>query len=141
MRGVRVVITDPKQVAALLTAAGAPRAASSWAATAAAERAVSQRATERHFPGTVAATLAGHNHQRSQHAAHHNIAAARRALTLFADTLPAELAEAGRLRLAHPSASLAELAELADPPITKDTIAGRLRRLTRRLPPSTTPDQ
>jgi hypothetical protein len=140
MRGERVVITDSKGVAALLAAAGAPRGATSWTATSAAERTASRQRTEPHAAGTAAATLAGHNQQRAWHAAQHNIDAARRALTLFADTLPAELADAARLRLAHPTASLSELAELANPPTTKDTIAGRLRRLTRRLP-STTADQ
>lgn len=37
--------------------------------------------------------------------------------------------QAARLRIAHPSASLSELAEHADPPTSKDSIAGRLRRL------------
>ncbi|HEY1818327.1 MAG TPA: DNA-binding protein WhiA [Trebonia sp.] len=128
-----VIITEPKRVAALLTAAGAPRGATSWTATAAAvatERAATGQASG-HDP---AGMLAGHNQQRARQAAQHSIDAARRALDLLADTAPAELAEAARLRLAHPTASLTELAALANPPTTKDTIAGRLRRLTRRLP-------
>jgi DNA-binding transcriptional regulator WhiA len=36
---------------------------------------------------------------------------------------------AGRLRMAHRQASLEELGQLADPPLTKDAIAGRIRRL------------
>ena len=36
---------------------------------------------------------------------------------------------AGRLRLEHSQASLEELGALADPPMTKDAIAGRIRRL------------
>ena len=36
---------------------------------------------------------------------------------------------AGRLRIAHRQASLEELGQLADPPLTKDAIAGRIRRL------------
>jgi len=36
---------------------------------------------------------------------------------------------AGRLRLEHPQASLEQLGALADPPMTKDAVAGRLRRL------------
>jgi DNA-binding transcriptional regulator WhiA len=35
----------------------------------------------------------------------------------------------GRLRLEHRQASLEELGALADPPLTKDAIAGRIRRL------------
>lgn len=42
---------------------------------------------------------------------------------------PTPLLEAGRLRLAHPDASLTELAQRASPPATKDAIASRLRRL------------
>ena len=36
---------------------------------------------------------------------------------------------AGRLRLAHKQASLEELGQLAEPPMTKDAVAGRIRRL------------
>ena len=42
---------------------------------------------------------------------------------------PDHLAIAGRLRLEHRQASLEELGALADPPMTKDAIAGRIRRL------------
>ena len=37
--------------------------------------------------------------------------------------------EAGRLRIEHGQASLEELGALANPPMTKDAIAGRIRRL------------
>ena len=43
--------------------------------------------------------------------------------------MPEHLREAGRLRLAHKQASLEELGPLADPPMTKDAVAGRIRRL------------
>ena len=43
--------------------------------------------------------------------------------------VPEALAEAGRLRLAHPDLGLPELAARADPPLSKDALAGRLRRL------------
>jgi len=36
---------------------------------------------------------------------------------------------AGRLQMAHRQASLEEPGQLADPPLTKDAIAGRIRRL------------
>ena len=39
------------------------------------------------------------------------------------------LLSAGRLRIEHSQASLEELGALADPPLTKDAIAGRIRRL------------
>ncbi|BBZ36437.1 hypothetical protein MCNF_50420 [Mycolicibacterium confluentis] len=36
------------------------------------------------------------------------------------------------MRLEHPDASLEELGRLAQPPMTKDAIAGQLRRLMRK---------
>jgi DNA-binding protein WhiA len=58
-------------------------------------------------------------------------AAARvqRALEILADEVPDHLAEAGRLRVEHGQASLEELGALANPPMTKDAVAGRIRRL------------
>ena len=58
-------------------------------------------------------------------------AAARvdRALQILGDDIPDHLAAAGTLRLHHRHASLEELGQLADPPLTKDAVAGRLRRL------------
>jgi DNA-binding protein WhiA len=43
--------------------------------------------------------------------------------------VPEHLKEAGELRIAHGQASLEELGSLASPPMTKDAIAGRIRRL------------
>jgi DNA-binding transcriptional regulator WhiA len=43
--------------------------------------------------------------------------------------VPDHLREAGDLRLAHRDASLDELGHHADPPLTKDAVAGRIRRL------------
>lgn len=51
------------------------------------------------------------------------------ALDRLGDNVPTDLAHAAQLRLQHPTASLTELAALNDPPISKDAIAGRLRRL------------
>ena len=45
------------------------------------------------------------------------------------ERLPPPLAAAAELRHRHPSLSLRELAERADPPVTKATMAGRLARL------------
>jgi DNA-binding protein WhiA len=42
---------------------------------------------------------------------------------------PDHLREAGELRLSHRDASLDELGHHADPPLTKDAVAGRIRRL------------
>src|SRR5438045_3088890 len=58
-------------------------------------------------------------------------AAARgaRALEILGETAPDHLSSAGVLRLDHRQASLEELGALANPPLTKDAIAGRIRRL------------
>ncbi len=52
-----------------------------------------------------------------------------RAMEILAADAPEHLLEAGRLRLEHGQASLEELGTLADPPMTKDAVAGRIRRL------------
>ncbi|MBQ9021265.1 MAG: DNA-binding protein WhiA [Eggerthellaceae bacterium] len=45
------------------------------------------------------------------------------------DALPAALQEVIRLRVAHPDASMKELGEYADPPLSKSAIAHRMRRI------------
>ena len=52
-----------------------------------------------------------------------------RALEILGEDVPEHLLYAGRLRLENKQASLDELGRLADPPMTKDAIAGRIRRL------------
>ena len=52
-----------------------------------------------------------------------------RALHILGDDVPEHLRYAGQLRVANKQASLDELGRLADPPLTKDAIAGRIRRL------------
>ena len=46
-----------------------------------------------------------------------------------ATTSPTTWPPPGKLRLEHSQASLEELGQLADPPLTKDAVAGRIRRL------------
>ena len=52
-----------------------------------------------------------------------------RAFEILGDDVPAHLLQAGRLRIAHKQASLEELGQLSDPQLTKDAVAGRIRRL------------
>ena len=52
-----------------------------------------------------------------------------RALDILGEDVPDHLAEAGHLRVTHRQASLEELGRLADPQMTKDAVAGRIRRL------------
>ena len=52
-----------------------------------------------------------------------------RALEILGEEVPEHLRVAGALRLEHKQASLEELGALADPPMSKDAVAGRIRRL------------
>src|ERR1700751_2885783 len=69
------------------------------------------------------------NLRRSARAAVAAAARVERALEILGDTVPDHLASAGKLRVEHRQASLEELGRLADPPMTKDAVAGRIRRL------------
>lgn len=69
------------------------------------------------------------NLRRSARAAVAAGARVQRALEILGPQVPEHLAEAGHLRLEHRQASLEELGALAEPPMTKDAIAGRIRRL------------
>lgn len=69
------------------------------------------------------------NRRRSLQAAATSAAQARQALEDLGTRLPPQLAETARLRVEHPEASLVELGRLSSPRLTKDQVAGRLRRL------------
>ena len=69
------------------------------------------------------------NLRRSARAAVAAGARVERALEILGDNAPEHLVMAGRLRVKHRQVSLEELGQLADPPLTKDAIAGRIRRL------------
>jgi DNA-binding protein WhiA len=69
------------------------------------------------------------NLRRSARAAVAAGARVKRALEILGEEIPDHLAAAGQLRLEHSQASLEELGQLADPPLTKDAVAGRIRRL------------
>lgn len=69
------------------------------------------------------------NLRRSAQAAVAASARVHRALEILGPEAPSHLKYAGELRLRHKDASLDELGRLADPPMTKDAVAGRIRRL------------
>ena len=69
------------------------------------------------------------NLRRSARAAVTASARVERALEILGDSVPDHLRAAGRLRLEHRNASLEELGKVHEPPLTKDAIAGRIRRL------------
>ena len=69
------------------------------------------------------------NLRRSARAAVAAGARVERALEILGDDVPEHLRVAGLLRLEHKQASLEELGQLHQPPLTKDAVAGRIRRL------------
>jgi WhiA C-terminal HTH domain len=73
--------------------------------------------------------LAAANHQRVRQAAQAKVPSVEKALESLGERAPRVLAEAGWLRIRHPWLSLEELGKIADPPLTKDAIASRIRRL------------
>ncbi|MFZ5852656.1 MAG: DNA-binding protein WhiA [Actinomycetota bacterium] len=122
VRGVdRVVVRDGDAIGALLTRLGAHDALLAW----------EERRMRREVRATAnrLANFDDANLRRSARAAVAAGARAQRALEILGEDIPEHLATAGRLRVAHRQASLEELGALADPPMTKDAIAGRIRRL------------
>jgi DNA-binding protein WhiA len=117
----RVVVKDGDAIAAMLTRIGAHASVLSWE-----ERRVRRevRATANRLANFDDANL-----RRSARAAVAASARVTRALEILGEDAPWHLTSAGRLRLEHRQASLEELGALADPPLTKDAIAGRIRRL------------
>jgi DNA-binding protein WhiA len=69
------------------------------------------------------------NLRRSARAAVEAAARAERAMEILGMDVPDHLLEAGRLRLQHRQSSLEQLGAMCEPSLTKDTIAGRIRRL------------
>ena len=69
------------------------------------------------------------NLRRSARAAVAAGARVERALAILGNDVPEHLEQAGRLRLEHKQASLEELGQLSQPALTKDAVAGRIRRL------------
>ena len=122
VRGVdRVVVRDGEAIGTLLTRMGAQDTRITW----------EERRMRREVRATAnrLANFDDANLRRSARAAVAAAARVERALDILADTVPNHLAAAGRLRVEHRQASLEELGRLAEPPMTKDAVAGRIRRL------------
>ena len=117
----RVSIRDGDAIAALLTRTGAHQTVLVWE-----ERRVRKevRATANRLANFDDANL-----RRSAQAAVAAGARVQRALEILGPDAPEHLKYAGKLRVQHKQASLDELGRLAEPPLTKDAIAGRIRRL------------
>ena len=114
-------ILDGDAIGALLTRLGAHESVLAW----------EERRMRREVRATAnrLANFDDANLRRSARAAVAAGARVQRALEILGDEVPEHLAAAGRLRMEHKQASLEELGQLADPPLTKDAIAGRIRRL------------
>lgn len=117
----RVVIRDGEAIGALLTRMGAHDTRLVW----------EERRMRREVRATAnrLANFDDANLRRSARAAVAAAARVERALAILGDDVPDHLVAAGRLRVEHRQASLEELGQLADPPMTKDAVAGRIRRL------------
>src|SRR6202035_5755211 len=114
----RVVVRDGDAIGALLTRMGAQDTRLTW----------EERRMRREVRATAnrLANFDDANLRRSARAAVAAAARVERALQILADTVPDHLAAAGKLRIEHRQASLEELGRLADPPMTKDAVAGSI---------------
>ena len=122
VRGVyRVVIREGEAIATMLTQIGAHTQGLRW----------EEMRLRREVRATAnrLANFDDANLRRSAQAAVAAGARVERALELLGPGIPEHLRYAGELRLKHKQASLDELGHLSDPPMTKDAIAGRIRRL------------
>jgi DNA-binding protein WhiA len=122
VRGIdRVVIRDGEAIGALLTRLGAHESLLAW----------EERRMRREVRATAnrLANFDDANLRRSARAAVAAGARAQRALEILGEDVPDHLKMAGTLRVEHRQASLEELGQLHEPALTKDAIAGRIRRL------------
>ncbi|MGH3435469.1 MAG: DNA-binding protein WhiA [Sciscionella sp.] len=117
----RVVVRDGDAIGAILTRLGAHTSVLAW----------EERRMRREVRATAnrLANFDDANLRRSARAAVAAAARVQRALEILGREVPDHLATAGSLRLSNRQASLEELGQLADPPMTKDAVAGRIRRL------------
>lgn len=119
--GDRVVVRDGEAIGLLLTRMGVDRTRATW----------EERRTRREVRATAnrLANFDDANLRRSARAAVAAAARVNRALEILGEQVPDHLAAAGELRINNRQASLEELGRMADPEMTKDAIAGRIRRL------------
>jgi hypothetical protein len=122
VRGVyRVVIRDGEKISDMLRLMGARTTVGDW------EQLRARREVRANANRLV--NFDDANLRRSAEAAVAACARVQRALEILGDDLPEHLRYAGELRLSFRDSSLDELGHHADPPMTKDAVAGRIRRL------------
>ncbi|MFC4137353.1 DNA-binding protein WhiA [Microbacterium bovistercoris] len=117
----RVVVREGEAIRGILAVMGAQRTAAAW-------EEMRQRREVRAGVNRLV-NFDDANLRRSAQAAVAACARVERALEILGDEVPDHLRLAGRLRLEHREASLDELGHHAEPPLTKDAVAGRIRRL------------
>ena len=122
VRGIhRVVIRDGDAIGAMLLQMGAANTVLNWEEL---RQRREVRATANRLVNFDDANL-----RRSAQAAVAACARVDRAMEILGDDIPKHLRYAGELRLKFRDSSLDELGHHADPPMTKDAVAGRIRRL------------
>ena len=122
VRGVhRVVIRDGEAISAMLVHMGAAESVKAWEEM---RQRREVRATANRLVNFDDANL-----RRSAQAAVAACARVERAMEILDGDVPEHLRYAGELRLRFRDSSLDELGHHADPPMTKDAVAGRIRRL------------
>nr|WP_280909581.1 DNA-binding protein WhiA [Leucobacter exalbidus] len=117
----RVIVRDTDAIGVMLGVMGAEDARTRWEEL---KRARETRATANRLVNFDDANL-----RRSAQASVAACARVERALEILGDAAPDHLKYAGSLRLTHREASLDDLGARAEPALTKDAIAGRIRRL------------
>ncbi len=117
----RVLVRDGDSIEQILRIMGAVNSVESWDEL---RQRREVRATANRLVNFDDANL-----RRSAQAAVAACARVERALEILGADVPDHLRYAGELRLAHREASLDELGHRSEPPMTKDAVAGRIRRL------------
>ncbi len=117
----RVVVRDPESIDNLLASFGCSHLLAEWQSQ--------QAQKEQRNSGQRLANFDDANLRRSAIAAESAASRVERAMEILGGGVPKHLRYAGELRLKHRGASLDELGRLAEPALTKDAIAGRIRRL------------
>jgi len=121
LRGVDLVtVREPDAITALLTTIGAPDTAAAWARD--------RTRYREHSPGPRLPGFDDANYTRATLAAAAAAARVDRALLILGE-VPEHLAAVAALRTTHREVSLEALGRMVNPPMTKDAVAGRIRRL------------
>ncbi len=117
-----IVVRHDQAVSTLLAQIGAPETSTHWT-NRRHHRPASQTRTGR------SPTFESANSRRAAAAAAESTARVQRAIQILGDAVPDHLKAAAELRQSYPDLTLTELGGRADPPMTKDAVAGRIRRL------------